>query len=548
MDLWEAVSPGRRPSAQRLMCWNGSSFEGTTWDQVFRDAEAMTAGLRKLGVRDGARVACLFDNTALSVRGLMAVWLSGGVVVSLPSLVRSTNGAASTRQLDDLCRRLGAVALIGDGAEVEGIWVDGNAPAPVRSWESLVGSGRIDCSPPSDGDSAFIQLSSGSTGPPKGCELTAGAIARQVEMILEVADVEYDREVAVGWVPLSHDMGMFGCILTTWAHRIEMFLSTPRRFMMLPRTWFGDAAAVGATVTAGTSTGLDLTTRANRRKGLRAPLSLRMCMLGAERVEAAVLARAIEVFAHSGLTAEHLMPAYGLAEATLMVTATPRYETPRTVSVDARALGDFKLVECPADHPNATVLVSAGVPCRGVKIHDLSDTELHEIRVSSPSLARSYYGDRRTTVDRLVDGSLRTGDLGFEIDGWLYPVGRTDDMLKVGGSRVYANEIETAVGAIRDLRPGRVALVTETTPVGRSELVMLVEPVSFRVDVDRIASEAAATTFEIAGVALDRCVFVPKGAIPKTPSGKLQRHRCSTVLADPRLQPLVAVDLSGSAA
>ena len=519
MNLWEVVSPGQRPSAQRLMCWN-ASFEGTTWDQVYRDAEKMTRGLRKLGVRDGARVACLFENTALSIRGLMAVWLCGGVVVSLPSLARPVDRAARDRQLGGLFRRTEASLLLGDAAQVEHMSEDGDIPAPVRSWESLVRSGKIEASPPNDDDTAFIQMSSGSTGAPKGCELTAGAISRQVEMILGMTEAEYDREIAVAWVPLSHDMGMFGCVLATWAHRIELFLSTPRRFMMLPRTWFSDAAAVGATLTVGTSTGLALTTRAHQRRGLNLPLSLRVCILGAERVEETAISRALAVFADAGLSAEHLMPAYGLAEATLVVTATPCHEPPRTISVDARALGDLKVVECPADHPNATVLVSSGGPVPGAEIHDLSSTELNEIRVSSESLARGYYGDPATTRERFVDGSFRTGDLGFENDGVLYPVGRTDDLLKVGGRGVYAGEIETAIGEIEGVRRGRAVLVAEPTAVGVSQLVALVEPVSSAADIDRIASEAAATAFEIAGVALSRCVFVAKGAIPMTPSGE----------------------------
>jgi fatty-acyl-CoA synthase len=339
---------------------------------------------------------------------------------------------------------------------------------------------------------------------------------------------------------------MFGCLLTPWAWGGHLFLSTPERFMFAPKTWFGDLSEFGGHITAGTNTALYLAARASRLAELPRSLHVKACIIGAERTEWDTIQRALETFGPAGFNDEALMPAYGLAEATLAVTATPLDEKPRHVVVDAIALADGELREVSPDDDTATRIVAAGIPRLGVELPGAHDNRLTEIQVRSRSLAIGYLGDEQRTRERFVDGVVLTDDLGFVRDGYLYPVGRLDDVISVGGRKVYAREIENAVDALAGVRRGCSTLIERSGSDGMI-LALLVE---LRETGERaygeLADEAASIAMAKAAIALDECVFVERDSLPKTPSGKIQRHRCRQMLMSERLQPLATVDLAAA--
>jgi acyl-CoA synthetase (AMP-forming)/AMP-acid ligase II len=538
MQLWEQLTGAG--SRGRLHAWAGNGFTTTPWSEVVADARGAAATRRRAGVRPGRQVAAILDNSPEAVRGLLGVWLAGGAVASLPVPTRGMDRQEYARHLETLVTNLDAPVLLADEKLVPLLPESVHHRLTVRSWQSLAGDGRIDETPPEADALAFVQYSSGSTSVPKGCALTTRAIGRQLEMILAMAGGVPGEETVASWLPLSHDMGMFGCLLYAWAHDFGLVLSTPERFMMSPRTWFRDMAEYGATMTAGTSTALHLAARGQGSGALAAPLRLRVCVVGAERVEWEALRRAVAAFGPHGLREEALMPAYGLAEATLAVTACPHDEAPRFLDVDGNRLADGEVVACAADDPAATRVVSTGRPCDGVEVDVAEPGRLSEIRIASPSLAGGYFADPERTAARFVDGRLRTGDLGFRHDGELYVVGRSDDLLQVGGRNVYAREIESTIDGLETVRKG-CAVIVDVAEDGRSELVLLVELKSRNNDFQAFADEAAAIAMTKAGVPLAECVFLEKGTLPKTPSGKIQRFRCRSLLASDALRPLARI-------
>ena len=540
MELWEALTADPGPSAT-LRCWVRDRFEEARWSDVVRDAEEMTAGLRRAGVTSGSRVAAILVNSPQTVRGLLAVWLAGGSVASLPTPARGMTAEEYAKQLRAICGQLDPVAFMVDAELEPAIAEQVGDAAVVRSWDSVSGSGRVEPSPPGDDELAFIQYSSGSTSTPKGCMLTTGAIAAQVDLLEDLVRPRRGAEVGLSWMPLSHDMGMFGGLLACWSYGSPFVLSTPERFMFAPSTWLSDAAEFGATITGGPDIALRLAARAIRPHRLSGPLVLRVCIIGAERVRAETLAYASERLEPFGFRPEVLMPAYGLAEATVAVTGTPRDEAPRHLTVDAIALGDGEVEEVPEDHPSATRIVSAGPPCKDTELPGASADRVEEILVRSPSLAVGYLGQPELTMERFRDDGLHTGDLGFVRDGHLYPVGRLDDLVSVGGRNVYTREIESEVDGLESVREGCTAIVQRDEGGALALLAELKRPVE---DPRRLADEAASIALAKAGVAIDECVFLPKGSIPKTPSGKVQRHRCRHLLDAGRLDPLAIVDFS----
>jgi acyl-CoA synthetase (AMP-forming)/AMP-acid ligase II len=541
MDLWDSLT-GRCPRGE-LYTRAERGYEHVPWREVVRRAESMAGSLRASGVRDGVRVAALLTNSSPAVSGLLAIWLAGGVPASLP--LPSTGGSAEeyALRLDAILATLDSPLVLTEERLLPFVPPALARRVQVRSWESLYGSRRIDSSPPGLDEPAFIQYSSGSTDVPKGCVLTTRAITKQLEIIGSLTAGRPGAERVYSWLPLSHDMGIFGCLLCPWVSDWDLVLSTPEHFMLSPGTWFGDMASFGSTLTAGTSTALHLAVRAHGRRKPPGELAVRGCVVGAERVEHDTLRRAAEAFGPYGLRPNAFIPAYGLAEATLAVTACPPPAEPKTLAVDALRLADGEVVGAEADDPGAALLVSAGPPCAGVRIRAGDQNAVAGIHVSSPSLASGYFADPVRTRDHFADGWLRTGDLGFQQGGELYVVGRDDDLISVTGRNVYAREVEWTVAGLEPLRKGCV-VVMDVALRGRSRLVLLAETKLSVGDYDGLAARAARIAARKAAITLHECVFVESGTLPKTPSGKVQRYRCRRLLLEERFRPLARVVLS----
>ena len=315
--------------------------------------------------------------------------------------------------------------------------------------------------------------------------------------------------------------------------------------MVAPRTWFEDMARFGCTQTAGTGSALHFATRAQRSGTLPGRLRLRSLVVGAERVEAGVLDDALATFGPAGLVPSSLRPAYGLAEATLAVTATPTDAPPRVRAVDSAALADGELHEARAGSAGTTALVSLGPPCDGVELRFPQAERVSELHIRTPSMFSGYYADPERSGERLRDGELATRDLGFLHDGELFLVGRSDDVLSVGGRNVYTSEIEAAISTLDGVRHGCCTIVDlpgRRTP----HLAMLVELRDGHTGFEAIASAASRTATAKAGVSLSECVFLEKGALPKTPTGKIQRFRCRELLLSGQLPALRRISIGGA--
>ncbi len=543
--LWDRLigDLGRYQSA--LHSWAGDRYRSQSWATVLTDAAAMTGGLRQAGVGPGSRVAAVLTNSPQSVTGFLAVWLAGGVVASLPVPARGMAAGEYAEQLIAIREQLEPSAFLADSDLLDLVPEKLRELLDFQAWESFADSGRVSAAPVGDDDIAIIQYSSGSTRSPKGCSLTPRAIVAQLEIISEMLDVRPRTDVLVSWIPLSHDMGLFGCLLNSLWNDLDYYMSTPERFIFAPGTWLSDIAAVRGTVSAGTNTSLYLGARAAGRSKITGDglSQLRTCPISAEPLEWETLQFAAEKLGPYGFRTSSLMPAYGLAEATLTVTATPVQECPRRLTVDSLALGDGDLVEVSADDPLATSIVSAGVPCLGVSLPEVPTDRLGEIIVQSPSLAQGYWADPVETKRHFQQGKLRTGDLGFVRDGHLYPVARMDDVLSVAGRKVYAREIEKSVDRIDGVRRGCSTLVAHHDG-SQQRLTLFVELKNVDLDYADVADAAATVAMSKAAVALDECVFLNRGQLPKTPSGKIQRHRCRRLLEQNLFAPLATVSLS----
>lgn len=528
--VWDAFGqPG--DALTRIRCHQEGAYRSWTWDQWRASTERCAAGLRELGVRPGTRVACVLTNSLEVSSTIFGIWLAGGVVVSLPTMQRGMRPPEYVDQLRRLCTDVGTPFLLLEQRFIELLEYD-DLGLPVHGYESLPRDAHVEVEPPADDELAFVQFSSGSTSDPKGVMLTMGAISEQERLLWDRLEVDADSR-GVMWLPLSHDMGLFGCLMLSWVSGMRLTMSSGDRFLRRPQTWFDDCAEAQATITVAPNFGLALATRRARSAAPQGSCPLRTVVLGGERVEWDTLVEADEVLGPAGATLRTLTPAYGLAEATLAVTLKELDELPHAVAIDTERAYAGELSLSRPGAPGARSFVACGPPAADVSLRIEGPGDVGRICVRSPALAEGYLGHPDATERRFADGELITEDLGFLHEGELYVLGRTDDVIPLGGRNLHARDVELAVEACDVVRRGCSALL-EVAPEGdEPRLVLVAEIVSGDVDLDALAGELARIAHRAGGIRVRECVFLKPGELPKTPSGKVQRYRCRAIAAQP---------------
>ncbi len=515
-----------------IQAWNGDGFDSYDRDQWRAAAERAASGLRAKGVAPGQAVGCLLTNIFPVYAGAIGVWWAGGSIVSLPTPARGMAIEVYLAQLREIREAMDLQLLLAEENYAGLLREHSPEDVDVASFESLDAPGPAPDDPPGGNDLAFVQYSSGSTSSPRGCVLTARAIEAQLDRLADAIDLDPERDWGVSWLPLSHDMGFFGTLMLDWAKGLSGAITPPERFLRSPGTWFEDCARTQATMTVAPNFALGLAARAAEVKPPD-PFPMRNCILGGERIEPSTLQTALEVLGPSGLESTALAPAYGMAEAVLAVAVTPAGKAPRLLTVDSDALAERQVK--PVDDPGSPsqpvqTLVSSGRPLPGVDVQTDGDSQQGEILVRTPSLASGYAGDPQTTAEHFVDGELQTRDLGFVHDGEVYVQGRLDDILVVGGRNVSALDLEAGACSSAPVRPGCCAVV-DVARDGKVELVALAEAAEDAPEAERTAAAIREAAMSAGGVRVDECIILPRGTLPKTPSGKIQRFRCRELVS-----------------
>lgn len=251
---------------------------------------------------------------------------------------------------------------------------------------------------------------------------------------------------------------------------------------------------------------------------------IRACITGAEPIRPAALTRFVAEFGQLGLETGALKPAYGLAECALAVTGTPVDEVWRvTDSAKAEAAGSF-----------GQPIVSCGIPLDGYEVRCRGDGAAGELLVRGPSLAEVYSDGSRVCQ---ADGWFATGDLGWIDDGHVYVMGRTDDVFKVGGRKIFALEVERSVCELPVARPGRAIAFPDED--GRM-CVVLETVTAGDLSIDEAMGVVKAVrddVFRTVGL-WPRVVVLKRGALPLTASGKVMRAQTREAVQAGRLEAL----------
>jgi acyl-CoA synthetase (AMP-forming)/AMP-acid ligase II/alkylation response protein AidB-like acyl-CoA dehydrogenase/acyl carrier protein len=549
-----------------------------TYGQLERRATALAAALAKHAA-PGSRALLLYPAGLEFITVYFACLLSG--IIAVPATIPHKSRAS---------RRLKALL---DDADPALILTRGDVEPAVKASLSLVDASNRECMVTDllqeSGDAsslpvitadmvAFLQYTSGSTSLPKGVRITHGNIAANVESIREGFGFHPDT-VMVSWLPLFHDMGLIGSVVSPMHVGFHCVLMAPAAFLKNPMIWLDAITRYRGTCAGAPNFGWDYC--ANKIKDeQKAQLdlsSLEVAYNGSEPVRASTLRAFTDAFAPCGMRETALFPCYGMAETTLFVTGGPRGRGPLVRTVSKSLLEGNQIRDVEPGDVDARDIVSSGRVGIGSKVLvvdpetclPVSSHRVGEVWVSGASVAHGYWNrpaeSEATFGARLAKTGegpfLRTGDLAFMRDGELFITGRLKDLIIINGRNVYPQDIEEVIEHTIDFIEPNMCAAFSVEIGGQEKLAIVAEANrslvraaqqlekelaqsgeqqkakdDYLARIEAMAQSIVKAVAQQFDVSVSSIVFVKPGTFPRTTSGKVQRSRCKELALNGQLE------------
>lgn len=393
---------------------------------------------------------------------------------------------------------------------------------------------------------AFMQYTSGSTNIPKGVIISYRNLSYNAHAIRQTRIYEFsDESVALNWAPLYHDMGLLVSVFQTVIDGTKSLMMSPIMFMQNPASWLRNIQKYNVTASGAPNFAYELCLKkipVEKCEGLDLS-TWQLAYNSAEPVRAETQEAFAKKFAPFGFRAEAFAPCYGLAEATLEVSAYTG--EPKTITLMINR-NDFEEGRVTPEEPQAgkdtLTMVSSGTPLADIQVvianpktrHQLTENEVGEVWLSGGNIAEGYWNrpeDTKHTFGAQIVGShagpfLRTGDLGFMHNGHLYITGRLKDLLIVRGRNYYPQDVEMTVENTHpNLRAGGGAAFSVTQD-NVEQLIVIHETQRREVEGVNWSDVIKAIRTNIArehGIRAHAVVLIRRATIAKTSSGKIQR-------------------------
>jgi acyl-CoA synthetase (AMP-forming)/AMP-acid ligase II len=534
----------------RAVCYvEGDTVERrVAYGEVHARALGILQHLQAMGVARGDRMIIFLNNNEQFLDGFWAAVCGGIVPVPLAVGISDEH----RRKLLRVARKLGnpyiytdtknlerlsaLAALVGEEAAFQRLK---SRVFLVESITDISRPGKLHR--PAPDDLAFIQFSSGSTSEPKGVMLTHGNLVANTMGATAVDRFSRD-DVSLSWMPLTHDMGLIGFYLMMFANRVHINIMPTDLFVRRPLLWLQSASRKRATISCSPNFGYRhfLKVLGERRLEDVDLSALRLIFNGAEPISVELCNQFMSTLAYTGLRRSAMYPVYGLAEASLAVTLPPPGAEYRWIRVNRHRLNVGTQIELNPERARESLeLIGVGgaVPNTELKIADggraaLPDGHVGHILIRGPSVTRGYAEDPEATALAIDGGGwLDTGDLGVMHENSLYITGRSKEIIFVNGQNYFPYDLENIAQRAPGLELGKVVVAGARRPGASGEdLVVFVlhrggaeEFLPTANAVMRLVNEH--TGLEVAEV-------VPVKRIPKTTSGKVQRHLLEQALID----------------
>jgi len=541
VEMLEAQALAQPERETLILLSEGRQQQALRYQQVLDEARALAAGLARLGITHGDRVALMLPTGLDFIASFFGALILGAVPVPLYPPFRP----------DQIEEHLKRQATIVDDAGAPVMVTFKQAWGAARVLQALTpklrhvvvadelrGHGETRGPRLAESDLAFIQYTSGSTSAPKGVALTHANLLANIRAFGNGLEIISD-DVCVSWLPLYHDMGLIGALLGSFYYGLPLPLMGPQDFLARPSRWLWALHEYRGSISAAPNFAYELCARKVQDSELEG-LDLsrwRIALNGAEAVRPETVRRFYERFKKYGLPEETMFPVYGLAEASLAVTFPPVGRAPRIDCVDrerlereGRAWPVQGLIQ--GESPSGTELVSCGraVEQVEVRVHDPKGRPLDErcvgrIVFRGASAMQGYFNNPQATAKtRDAEGWIDSGDEGYLADGELYVVGRRKDLILKAGRNLHPEDVEDAVSDVPGIRRGCVAAFSvPDEATGTESLIVVAET---RSPSDALQEAVAAAVTRAVSVPPDRVVLVQPQSVPKTPSGKIRRSEC----------------------
>jgi fatty-acyl-CoA synthase len=537
-----------------------------TFGELYERASLVADELRRRGLEPGQTVAIMLPTCAEFFYTFAGILLAGGIPVPIyPPLRADRIGEYATRQTNIL--RNAESRFLFAFQQTEGL---ARLLQPrVPTLRGVLNAQRFAAEPAPEAlrssgwrpveyfshqargeDVAFLQYTSGSTGDPKGVTLTHANLLANIRSIVEGLEIR-PEDVAVSWLPLYHDMGLIGAWFTTLFSGNPVVIMSPLAFLSRPERWLRAIHRHRGTVSPAPNFAYELCARKIADKDLEGLdlSSWRAALNGAEPVQPGTLDRFVARFAPYGFRREAFLPVYGLAEASLAVSA-PRAGSHQTVDRIERAAFEMEGHAIPAASGEAAALefVGAGTPLPNVEVRILTDDgrdagERVEGRLwfRSPSATSGYYRNPAATGAVMCgEGWLDSGDRAYLANGEIFITGRAKDVIIKAGRNLYPQEVEEIAGRVPGVRTGCVvAFGAPDARTGTERLVVAAE-VRNMAEAGRIVAEITREVDRAMGAPPDVVELLPPHSILKTSSGKLRRSETRKLFLDGKLGKKVA--------
>ena len=521
-----------------LYSLRGELVEALPYAKLRDQALGLAERLLATGAKPGESVGLIADTEADFVRAFFACQYAGLVPAPLPLPAPLGGREAYVEQMARMLASAHAKRLIGPTGMKD--WV-----AEIAAKTPLDFSGALVELPESTGaalpdilpdNTCYLQFSSGSTRFPTGVLVTHRALMANAVAITRDGLQVRPTDRAVSWLPLYHDMGLIGFLLSPMTSQMSVDLLPTGAFVRRPLLWLDLITKNGGTISYSPTFGYELCARRAEVASIE-HLNLsgwRSAGLGGDMIRTGPLRAFAERFASVGFSDKAFVASYGMAEATLALSMAPLGGGLKTERLDVERLEQHEAVLTDdTERSREFARNGAALPGHELEVRDESGAVLPErgvgrIYARGPSLMREYFEQPQETARVLsADGWLDTGDLGYLIDGEIVITGRGKDLIILNGRNIWPQDLEwTAEAEVEGLRSGDVAAFSAPDDAGGEErVIVLVQARGGDADTRGALVEKITGVLRLRHQVETQVQLVGAHALPQTSSGKLSRSK-----------------------
>ncbi|NOU50977.1 AMP-binding protein [Pseudoalteromonas sp. JBTF-M23] len=536
-----------------LSIYQGSDSQALTYSQLAQRVKALAYTLSQHN-KFGDRVMILMPNGIDYVVAFFACIYAGVIAVPIYPARRKARDWRRLNSIVQDCQPNTLVCLSQDSEATEEwckahdlkintVFADQLNINDATRWQAA----NIDSH-----DIAYLQYSSGSTGQPKGVMLSHHNLLSNTGLIIDTYDMS-QSDIMINWLPLYHDMGCVGATLSPIRAGATIYFLASAKVAQNPYVLLQAITDLKATVTAAPNFIFDLAVEKVTavQKSTLELSSLRVFVNGAEPINAHTLDSFYDYFHDVGLAKTAIKPSYGMAEACLLVSATPINKPYKLLSVDSQA---FSVDKIKIDSLNTKSIASSGQLIEQLPLcivdpntrEPLPDGQIGEIMYKGESVTRGYWQKpdlNEQTFNLNIAGEpgfMATGDLGFVEQQQLYVTGRKKEMLILHGCNYYPQDIEHSLTSLNKQLTVHGGAIFEVAHDNNTKELVLVQELtreSMKLDdYEPLFKQIRALIAQEHELRVTAIVLIKPAALSKTSSGKIQRLACKQAYINNELE------------